>query len=160
MKTAGALAALVLALILVSCSVNGGNQLAGNWQKENGTETINFQTGGKVTLVSSQAVINTTYKVASPGKLQFDLGILGTGTMQYAVSKEGLTLTDAQGAATRFTRVQPPKQEVKPAAKTEAKPAAKPEVKPQAGPQAKPETKPEAKPETKPEHKPGAEKKS
>lgn len=159
---------MVLALILVSCSVNGGNQLAGNWQKENGTETINFQTGGKVTLVSSQAAINTTYKVAGPGKLQFDLGILGTGTMQYAVSKEGLTLTDAQGTATRFTRVQPPKQEVKPeakpeakpAAKPEAKPAAKPEVKPQAGPQAKPETKPEAKPESKPENKPAAEKKS
>ncbi|MHC1728749.1 MAG: hypothetical protein AB9866_22565 [Syntrophobacteraceae bacterium] len=148
MKTAGALAALVLALILVSCSVKGGDQLAGNWQKENGTETINFQPGGKVALVSGQATINTTYKVTSPGKLQFDLGILGMGMMQYSVSKEGLTLTDAQGTASRFTRLQA------------AKPETKPEVKPQAKPEAKPEVKPDTKLEKKPENKPVAEKKS
>lgn len=95
---------LVVAL-LVSCSQRGSDQLAGNWQKQNGKDTIAFSKDGKVQLVSGAATINTSYTLGGKDNFQLDLGIVGNPTVKYSVSKDELTLTDSHGKEVKYLRV-------------------------------------------------------
>ncbi len=95
---------LVIAL-LVSCAEQGREELAGTWQRQNGTDTISFSLDGKVQLVSSSATISTVYRLNGKGDFQLDLGILGTVSVKYSASKDELTLTDSNGKEVKYLRV-------------------------------------------------------
>jgi hypothetical protein len=106
MKKAGLLTAFVLVVaLLVSCAEKGNDQLAGKWQKKNGSDTITFSKDGKVLLVSGPATISSTYRPEGKSNFQLDLGILGTPTFKYSLSKDELTLTDSQGKEAKYLRV-------------------------------------------------------
>jgi uncharacterized protein (DUF2147 family) len=105
MKKTGIFMAFVLAVaLLISCARQGGDQLAGKWQKQNGSDTITFSKDGKVQMVSGSATISTTYKLGK-GNFQLDLGILGTPTVKWSLSKDELTLMDSQGKEGKYLRV-------------------------------------------------------
>lgn len=105
MKKTGIFMALALvAALLISCAQQGADQLAGKWQKKNGIDTITFSKDGKVQMVSGSATISTTYKLGK-GNFQLDMGLLGTPTVKWSLSKDELTLTDSQGKEAKFLRV-------------------------------------------------------
>jgi len=105
MKKAALLTAFVLVVaLLVSCAEKGAEQLAGSWQRKNGSDTITFSKDEKVQLVCGSATISSTYKLGK-GDLQLDLGILGTPAVKYTLSKDELTLTDSHGKEVKYLRV-------------------------------------------------------
>ncbi len=122
MKKAGLLMAFVLVVaLLISCTDKGKDQLAGSWQRQNGSDAITFSKDGKVLLVSGPSTISTTYVLGDKNNFQLDLGILGTPTVKYSLSKDELTLTDSLGKEAKYLRV---KEEGKTAVKEEGKTAA------------------------------------
>ena len=122
MKKASLLMAFFLVVaLLVSCTDKGKDQLAGTWQKQNGNDAITFSKDGKVLLVSGPSTISTTYGLGDKSNFQLDLGILGTPTVKYSLSKDELTLTDSRGKEVKYLRV---KEERKTAVKEEGKAAA------------------------------------
>ncbi|MCE5334424.1 MAG: hypothetical protein LLG06_07515 [Desulfobacteraceae bacterium] len=106
MKTVRLLLAMALVLSFIACTpAKKAEQLTGNWQSEDGKETIFLLKGGKVSLVSGPATITSTYKVSGPGKLEISLGMFGNAPLQYALSTEGLAITDTSGKTTKYTRI-------------------------------------------------------
>ncbi len=99
------MAFVLFVALLVSCAEKGGDQLAGNWQKQNASDTITFSKDGKVQLVSGSTTISTTYRLGGKSNFQLDLGILGTPTVKYSLSKDELTLTDSRGKEVKYLRV-------------------------------------------------------
>jgi len=97
--------ALVFVIGLAACMVSTPNELVGSWQKENGSTKIEFSRDGKLNFTGGPAAISTSFKLEEKDKLVADLGIFGTAAIKYAVSKDTLTLTDAQGVASKYTRV-------------------------------------------------------
>jgi hypothetical protein len=127
MKKAGLFMAFVLVVaLLVSCTDKGKDQLAGSWQRQNGSDAITFSKDGKVLLVSGPSTISTTYVPGDKNNFQLDLGILGTPTVKYSLSKDELTLTDSLGKEAKYLRV---KEEGKTAVKEEGNTAVKEEGK-------------------------------
>jgi len=127
MKKAGLFMAFVLVVaLLVSCTDKGKDQLAGSWQRQNGSYAITFSKDGKVLLVSGPSTISTTYVPGDKNNFQMDLGILGTTTVKYSLSKDELTLTDSLGKEAKYLRV---KEEGKTAVKEEGNTAVKEEGK-------------------------------
>ena len=114
-----ALAFVVVAL--AACTSNQSAGLTGSWQKENGNETIAFSQDGKLTMVNGPATITTSYKIEDKEKLQANLGVFGTGAIKFSLSKDTLTLTDAKGESSKYTKVKEKKETEKP------KPPAQPE---------------------------------
>ena len=106
MKKAALLTAFVLVVaLLVSCVEKGAEQLAGNWQRKNGSDTITFSSHGKAQLVSGSVTINTTFDLVGQDGIQFDLGILGSPTVKYSLSKDELVLTDSKGREVKYLRI-------------------------------------------------------
>ena len=105
MKSLRVLLGLVFIVAFVACTVKPTNRLVGNWQKENASDTISFFADGKMSLVSGPATINTTYKLSGADKIELEMGLLGKSTITYSLSKDSLTITDAQGNASKFNRV-------------------------------------------------------
>jgi hypothetical protein len=110
MKAARFLLALVLVLVLSACNTHQSMGLMGNWQKENGTETITFSPDGKLTTVNGPSTITTSYKIEDGGKLLANLGIFGTATIKFSLSKDALTLTDAKGESAKYVKVKEKKE--------------------------------------------------
>lgn len=122
MKTIRFLLALAFVMVaLAACNANQSAGLIGNWQKENGNETIAFSPDGKLTMVNGPATITTSYKLEGQEKLQANLGVFGTGTVKFSLSKDILTLTDANGESSKYSRVKETKETEK------AKPPVQPE---------------------------------
>lgn len=105
MKKLHVLLGLVFIVAFVACTVSPTNRLVGNWQKENGSDTISFFADGKMSVVSGPATINTTYKLSGSDKIELDMGMFGKSAITYSLSKDSLTITDAHGNASRFNRV-------------------------------------------------------
>jgi hypothetical protein len=111
MKTKEYLWALVLIVVLIAaCTANQSKGLNGTWQKENGSETITFSQDGKLTMVDGPTTITTSYKIEDKEKIQANLGMFGTGTIKFSLSKDTLTLTDAKGDSFKYTRMQEMKE--------------------------------------------------
>ncbi|MFZ2447252.1 MAG: hypothetical protein WAW37_12915 [Syntrophobacteraceae bacterium] len=140
MKALKVLLALVVIIVVVACAAKPGEELTGNWQKEDGSVTIAFTKDGKLNLAGGPAAVSAAFKVQDKETLRVDLGIFGTATLKYSLAKDALTITDAKGEASKYTRV----KEVKGA--TEAKKPEAPKAQPET-PQARPaaaKTQPEA----------------
>jgi len=106
MKKASLLMAFFLVVaLLASCADKGSNQLAGNWQKQNGKDTVTFSKDGRVQLVNGSAAINTSYTLGGKDTFQLDLGIVGNPTVKYSLSQDELTLTDSHGKEVKYLRV-------------------------------------------------------
>jgi len=98
----------LLVLFAVSCSVQTSWIMVGKWQKVDGKETIEFMRDGTVILASGPTYIKTTFRMKDPKTLDISLATFGVVTLQVAVDKEILTLTDAKGHALKYKKVVPP----------------------------------------------------
>lgn len=98
----------LLVLFVISCSAQTSWIMVGKWQKVDGKETIEFMRDGTVVLVSGPTDIKTTFRMKDPKTLDISLATFGTVTMQLAVDKEILTLTDAKGHALKYKKVVAP----------------------------------------------------
>jgi hypothetical protein len=110
MKAIRFLLALVFIIALGACTTSQSKGLVGSWQKENGTETIVFSPDGKLTMVNGPATLTTSYKIEDGEKLQANLGVFGTGAIKFSLSQDTLTLTDAKGESSRYTRAKETKE--------------------------------------------------
>lgn len=108
--------------------------MLGKWQKVDGKETVEFTRDGTVILASGPTQIKTNFRMKDPKTLDILLASLGSVTLQVAVDKDILTLTDAKGHALKYKKVVEP-----PAAQKKAEPPKKPEPEKKAEPAKKQE---------------------
>ena len=103
----------LLALFVVSCSIQQSWVMIGKWQKVDGKDTIEFMRDGTMNVVSGPTTIKTTFRMNDPKKLEISLGSFGSLPLQMAVDKDILTLTDAKGQALKYKKVveAPPQQQ-------------------------------------------------
>jgi hypothetical protein len=152
MKAFRLLLALVFAIVLIAACSKQQKELAGKWQNENGTAVIEFSSGGKLNTSSGPATISTSYKVDKDNIL-VDLGVFGTGTLKYALSKDTLTITGDKGQAAKYARVKEAKEATvkeKPKAQPEQQAVQKEQPKAQPEQQAVQKEQPKAHPEKQP----------
>jgi hypothetical protein len=83
--------------------------IIGRWKEIDGSETIEFFKGGTVSIVDRGKSTAGDYRFLDVGRLRFDLGGIGAvaGPMIFSASIIGdkLILTDANGKATKYTRI-------------------------------------------------------
>jgi hypothetical protein len=102
--------AVVFAIVLIAaCTSKEKKELTGKWQNDKGKVVFEFTPDGKLNAKTGAATISTDYKV-DKDQLKVDLGIFGTGTLKYVLAKDDLTITDAKGEATKYSRVKQTKE--------------------------------------------------
>ncbi len=131
--------AVVFAIVLIAaCTSKQKKDLAGKWQNEKGKVVFEFAPDGKLNAKTGPATISTYYKV-DKDQLKVDLGIFGTGTLKYALSKDTLTITDPHGQSTKYSRVKETKEAaVKETPKTQPQPPVVQKEQPKAQPEKQP----------------------
>lgn len=101
---------ILSSLLLISCSSNLESQIIGKWKEIDGTETIEFFKDGTVSVVDEDMPMGGDYKFVDDGHLRIELGGLGAlvGPMVFTVSisKNELSLTDANGKVSKYRRVE------------------------------------------------------
>ena len=102
MKTVRFCLVVCFALLFASCSLKPAWDVAGNWEKIDGKETISFSRNGMVTLTSGMSVINTSYKFTDAKHLKLEMGSLGTFDLETHLAKDVLTLTGPDGKIAKY----------------------------------------------------------
>ena len=77
---------VLLALFVVSCSIQQSWVMIGKWQKVDGKDTIEFMRDGTMNVVSGPTTIKTTFRMNDPKKLEISLGSFGSLPLQMAVA--------------------------------------------------------------------------
>ncbi len=111
MKSLKVFLGLLVLISLAACNIKPTDRLVGNWQKENGSETLSFLPDGKAKIVTGPATISTTYQLSGPDTIEFNMGQLGTGILKYSLSKDGLVITDSKGNASKYIKEEGPTAE-------------------------------------------------
>lgn len=93
------------ALLFASCSLKPAWDVAGNWQKMEGKETISFSRNGTVTLATGLTNVTTTFKFTDNTHLKLDMGSLGTFDLEVHLAKDTLTLTGPDGKVSKYKKV-------------------------------------------------------
>lgn len=98
---------LIVCLVLMSasCALKTNWDLVGKWQQEGGTETLEFTRNGMINLVHDGVSLTCTYKFTDPKHMQIQVGSLGSILKKVSVSGGVLTMTDASGVVTKYTKV-------------------------------------------------------
>lgn len=107
-----AVVSALLLLAALACSGGAASEteqaLVGQWQRDDGQETIEFSTNRNVTIEILGATMEGEFAVIDADTLQMDIAILDeTVTSVYAMtlSQDSLTLTAEDGASATYKRV-------------------------------------------------------
>lgn len=105
----------VLALLLLAALACGGagnpgpeNVLVGQWQRDDGKETIEFSTDGSVTIEVLGATMEGKYKLLDDATVQMDISVLDetvAGVFRFSLAEDTLTLTSEDGISATYGRV-------------------------------------------------------
>jgi len=93
------------ALMFASCTLKPAWDVAGNWEKVDGKETISFSRNGTVTLTGGLTNLNTSFKFNDAKLLKLDMGSLGTYDLEVHIAKDILTLTSPDGKISKYRKV-------------------------------------------------------
>lgn len=93
------------ALMFASCALKPGWDMVGKWQKNDAKDTIEFSTGGTLSMVSGNTSLTASYKLRDPAHLEINMGVLGPLVLKVALSNNVLSITDANGKVTQYHRV-------------------------------------------------------
>jgi len=104
----------VLALLLLAALACGGagnsgpeNILAGQWQREDGKETIEFSIDGAVTIEVLGATMEGKYKLLDDATVQMDISVLDetvASVFEFSLEEDTLTLTSEDGISATYER--------------------------------------------------------
>ncbi|MBC8262559.1 MAG: hypothetical protein H8E47_00345 [Anaerolineales bacterium] len=98
-------------IVVLTVSACGGPQRAivGKWQQAGGGETIEFYKDGTVTATSIGITVTGSYKFIDDSQIRLDLsglwGLAGPQIFEVRISGNRLTLKDAYGNTTEYTKV-------------------------------------------------------
>jgi DUF917 family protein len=95
---------LVTLFVTIAACGGGGNPIVGKWSESGGTVT-EFKDNGTIILSASGTAITGTYTLKDTTMVINITEIGAPITMTYSISGDNLTITDATGTATEFTRI-------------------------------------------------------
>lgn len=98
---------LVIGLVVLaaSCSLKPSWDVVGQWQKIDGTETIEFSRNGTVTVTSGANSLTVPYVFMDAKHVQLNLGPFGGITCEAAVTADSLVLTAPKGKVSKYKKV-------------------------------------------------------
>ncbi len=105
-----ALTLLLLAALACGGFGNAGpeNVLVGQWQRDDGKETIEFSQDGAVTIEVLGATTEGKYKLLDDATVQMDITVLDStvaSVFEFSLAEDTLTLTSEDGISATYGRV-------------------------------------------------------
>jgi len=108
MKVLRLFLALCLMVAASSCALKPSWDVVGTWQKEDGSETIEFARNGTVTVKTMNATFTVPYMFSDTKHISVHVGSLGSTKVAVAVQGDEMTLTGPNGKVSKFKKVKLP----------------------------------------------------
>lgn len=98
---------LVIGLVVftASCSLKPSWDVVGKWQKNDGTETLEFSRNGTVTVTSGATSLTVPYVFMDEKHVQINLGPFGSLSTEAMVTADSLVLTAAKGKVSKYSKM-------------------------------------------------------